>query len=90
MQTAVEIEAQLRAKADKDGEFRSKLLQDPRGAIKDATGLMVPETFNLHVHEESATDFHLVLPPAGGRLSDQELRDASGGDLVNPSGVGLW
>lgn len=79
MQTAVEIEAQIRVRADEDTAFRARLLEDPRGAIQEATGLEVPESFSIQVHEEGATDFHLVLPPAGGRLSDQELRDASGG-----------
>ncbi len=79
MQTAVEIETTLKAKADEDEVFRTQLLEDPRNAIKAVTGLTVPEDFSIHVHEESATDFHLVLPPAGGRLSDQEIREASGG-----------
>ena len=79
MQTSVEIESQIREKVDQDEAFREKLVQDPRSAIKEATGLTVPENFNIHVHEESASDFHLVLPPAAGRLSDQELRQASGG-----------
>ena len=79
MQTAVEIEAQLRAKAEQDQSFRSQLLDDPRAAIKEVTGLEVPQEFAIHVHEESATDFHLVLPPASGRLSDEELSGASGG-----------
>ncbi|MCY3768080.1 MAG: NHLP leader peptide family RiPP precursor [Gammaproteobacteria bacterium] len=79
MQTAAEIETQLRARVDEDEEFRVRLLKDPRGAIKDETGLTVPESFTVHVHEESSTDFHLVLPPAGGSLSDQELRDVAGG-----------
>ena len=79
MQTAVEIEAQLRAKAEQDQAFRSQLIGDPRSAIKAATGLEVPEEFAIHVHEESATEFHLVLPPASGRLSDEELDSAGGG-----------
>ncbi len=79
MQTSSEIEAQLRAKADEDEAFRARLIENPRDAIRDVTGLTVPESFSIHVHEEGATDFHLVLPPAGSRLSDQELRDASGG-----------
>ncbi len=79
MQTATEIEAQIRTRADSDDSFRAKLLQDPRSAIEEVTGMTVPESFHIHVHEESANDFHLVLPPSGGRLSDQELRDASGG-----------
>ena len=85
MQTAVEIEAQLRAKADEDETFRAKLLADPRGAIKDATGLTVPESFSIHVHEESATDLHLVLPAAGGALSDKDMRAVAGGSIAgNP------
>lgn len=79
MQTAAEIEARIRARADEDEAFRARLLEDPRGAIRDVTGFTVPDSFSVHIHEESATDFHLVLPPAGGRLSDEELRDASGG-----------
>lgn len=77
-QTSVEIEALLKAKADEDDTFRAKLLSDPRSAITEATGLDVPSDLAVHVHEESATDFHLVLPPAGGRLSDEEMRMAAG------------
>ncbi len=79
MNTAIEIEAQLKAKADEDAAFRARLLADPRDAIKEATGLTIPETFNVNVHEESATDFHIVLPPAGGQISDEAMRDAAGG-----------
>ncbi len=79
MQTAADIEAKIRDKVDQDESFRERLLQDPRSAIKEVTGLTVPETFNLHVHEETSKDFHLVVPPKGGRLSDEELQQASGG-----------
>ncbi|MCY3879556.1 MAG: NHLP leader peptide family RiPP precursor [Rhodobacteraceae bacterium] len=79
MKTAVEMEDMIRAKADEDEAFRDRLLEDPRQAIHEATGLTVPEGFSISVHEESATDFHLVLPPAGSRLSDAELRSAAGG-----------
>ncbi len=79
MKTVVEIEDMVRAKADEDETFRAKLLEDPRGAIKEATGLTVPEGFSIQVHEETATEFHMVLPPAGSRLSDEELRGAAGG-----------
>ena len=79
MKTASEIQASLIAKADEDETFRTKLLSDPKGAIQDVTGFTVPDSFSVHVHEEGATDFHIVLPPAGSRLSDKDLRDASGG-----------
>ncbi|MDE0359910.1 MAG: NHLP leader peptide family RiPP precursor [Rhodospirillaceae bacterium] len=79
MKTVVEIEDMIRAKADEDEGFRVRLLENPRSAIKEASGLTVPEGFSINVHEESATEFHLVLPPAGSRLSDDELRGAAGG-----------
>ena len=79
MQTVTELEDMIRAKADEDEAFRGRLLEDPRAAVNEATGLNVPEGFTINVHEETATDFHLVLPPAGSRLSDEELRGAAGG-----------
>ncbi len=79
MKTVVEIEDMIRAKANEDEAFRARFLEDPRTAINEATGLTVPEGFSIHVHEESATEFHVVLPPAGSRLSDEELRGAAGG-----------
>lgn len=79
MKTVMEIEDMIRAKADEDEAFRSRLLGNPREAIKEASGLTVPEGFSINVHEESATEFHLVLPPAGSRLSDDEMRGAAGG-----------
>lgn len=79
MQTAVEIEASIQAKADEDPGFRSQLVKDPKSAIRELTGVDIPEQFSIHVHEESATDFHLVLPPVNGRMSDEELGIASGG-----------
>ena len=86
MQTQADVEATLRAKADEDAEFRTKLLEDPRSAITAATGLEVPEDLVVHIHEESPTDFHLVLPPAGGRLSDEEMSMAAAGCCWN----GWW
>ncbi len=79
MQTAIQIEDKVRAKADENDGFRELVLQNPRQAIEEATGLVIPDEFNIHVHEESPTDFHLVLPQKGGRLSDDELRDAAAG-----------
>ncbi len=79
MKTVAEMEDMIRVKADEDEEFRQQLIESPRDAIKEATGMTVPDGFSINVHEESATEFHLVLPPAGSRLSDEELRGAAGG-----------
>ena len=79
MRNATEIEAQIRSRVDEDKEFRARLLEDPRGTINDVTGLTVPEAFTIHIHEESATEFHLVLPQKSVRLSDDEMRGLAGG-----------
>ena len=82
MKTAAELEAHLLEKAGEDEIFRAKLLSDPPGAIKDATGLTVPEGINVNVHESTSTEMHLVLPPTSGEISDAELRDVSGSDMA--------
>ena len=79
MQTSTEIEAQIRAKADEDEDFRGRLIQDPREAIRELTGVQVPDTFEIHIHEETDKDFHMVLPQAGKHLSNEELSGTSGG-----------
>ncbi len=79
MNSPSQIEAQVLARADEDGEFRTRLLSNPKAAIKDATGLSVPDGINIHVLEDKATDYHLVLPPAGRNLSDQEISGVAGG-----------
>lgn len=79
MKRPSEIAAQVLAKADEDENFRTLLMSDPKEAIKDATGLALPEGINIRVVEDSATDFHLVLPPAGRKLSNAEMLGVAGG-----------
>ncbi|MCY3980379.1 MAG: NHLP leader peptide family RiPP precursor [Alphaproteobacteria bacterium] len=81
MNTQSQIQEQILAKADEDEQFRARLLEDPKAAIKDATGLSVPNGINVRVLEDNATDFHLVLPPAGRTLSDQEIGGVAGGGI---------
>ena len=82
------MQERIIAKASEDGEFRARLVEDPKAAIYELTGEPVPPTVTVQVHEESATSFHLVLPP-DGRLSDAEMTNLSAGDpgniTTNPS-----
>ena len=79
MKTSSQIQQQLLAKAEEDAAFRAQLLENPKAAIKDATGLMVPDGINIRVLEDNATDFYLVLPPEGRNLSDGEIGGVVGG-----------
>src|SRR5947209_3030079 len=51
----------LKRSAD-DPAFRHDVLADPKSAIKEAFGVDLPADFTIHIHEETPTDFHVVLP----------------------------
>lgn len=52
---------QVAAQAVDDGEFRQRLLEDPKSVLRDA-GLQVDDQVNLVVHENNPNEVHLVLP----------------------------
>ena len=78
MTTATEIKDRILTKAEEDGEFRSRLIADPKAVISAETGTIIPEGFEVVVHEDSATTAHLVLPTSQA-LTDAELETAAGG-----------
>ena len=78
MTTATELKDQILSKAAEDGEFRARLIADPKAAISAETGTPIPDGFDLVVHEDSATTAHLVLP-SSGELSEAEMKSVAGG-----------
>ena len=84
MTTATELKARILRKAEEDGEFRSRLIADPKAAISAETGTTIPDGFDIVVHEDSATTAHLVLPPSE-ELSEAEMESVTGG-----MGIIVW
>ena len=78
MTTATELKDHLLTKAAEDGDFRARLLADPKAAISAEFGRTIPEGFDVVVHEDGATTAHLVLPPSP-ELTEAELEKAAGG-----------
>ncbi len=78
MTTATELKARILNKAEEDGDFRARLVADPRAAISAETGTTIPDGFDVAVHEDSATTAHLVLPPSP-KLTEAELAVVAGG-----------
>ena len=78
MQSEEQIKAHVAMKATEDDDFRGRLIADPRTAVEEETGLRFPDGYRVHVHEESATDAHLVLPPRP-ELSREQLDRIAGG-----------
>ena len=65
-------------KAEADGDFSASLVADPKAAIAAATGMPIPDGFEIVVYEDGATTAHLVLPPSPA-LTDAELEAVVGG-----------
>ena len=84
MTTATELKARILSKAEEDGDFRARLIADPKAAIASEVGTVVPDGFDVAVHEDSATTAHLVLPPSPA-LTEAELETVTGGHHT-----GLW
>ena len=78
MQSEAEVRAHIAMKAADDDDFRARLVAEPRATLEAETGLRFPDDYQLHVHEESATDAHLVLPPKP-ELSREQLDRIAGG-----------
>ena len=78
MKTHAEMREALVGKAAADDSFRAKLVEDPKAAIKEALNLDVPDSVTVHVHAESASAAHLVLPPSPG-LTEAELETVTAG-----------
>ena len=78
MKAATELRARILSRADEDGDFRARLVADPKAAVAAEIGMTIPEGFDVVVHEDSATTAHLVLPPSP-ELTEAELAMAAGG-----------
>ena len=77
MTTATELKTQILSKAAEDNEFRAFLIADPKAAIASEVGAVIPDGFDVVVHEDGATTAHLVLPPSA-QLSEAELEAVAG------------
>lgn len=85
MTTATEMKDRILNRAAQDRDFRARLMADPKAAISAEIGTNIPEGFDVAVHEDSATTFHLVLPPSP-ELTEAELQVVAGGLSV----IGNW
>lgn len=67
------------ARAWRDPAFKAKLLADPKAVLKEA-GVTFAADVTVRVVEDTATHFHLVLPPKpSGALSEEALDHVAAG-----------
>ncbi len=82
MTTAPELKARILGKAEEDGEFRARLIADPKAAISSEIGAALPDGFDVAVHEDSATTAH----PGVAALAEAQ-RGRIGTDQWRSNGV---
>ena len=68
----------LVSRADEDGDFRERLLRNPRETIEREFGVTLAEDHEIHVHEGTYSATHVVLPPRS-KLSETEREAARTG-----------
>ena len=78
MKKLVDSAELLVSKAGEDGDFRERLLANPKETIEQEFGVILAEDHEIHVHEETYNATHLVLPPPG-KLSEEERQAAKTG-----------
>lgn len=81
------IENQIYTKAMKDENFRASIKSDPKTVLENEFGVKLPDEINIHVVENSATDFYLAIPGASEQdeLSEDELSTVAGGGWFRPN-----
>jgi Nitrile hydratase, alpha chain len=84
--TRRELEAQIVARAWSDEAFRERLQADPRAAVAEVTGVVVPESIEIEVLEETPQKGYLVIPLNRVVIAEDQLDALSGG--VVACGVG--
>jgi len=69
------FEADLVERALKDDCFRKALISDPKAALEKEWGVHLPEGLNVHVHQESRTDLHVVLPSVANAADELQFNE---------------
>jgi hypothetical protein len=93
MKQRKQFEQQIIGKAMKDPDFRKKLVEDPKTAFEEETGMMIPEGITVNVMEEEPGTVYLVLPfvyreSTEGELTVKDLEMVSGGNKWTFEGCG--
>ncbi len=68
----------IASRAAEDSDFRARLLTNPKETIAREFGVTLDEDHEIHVHQETHSTTHLVIPP-GSKFSEAERKEAKAG-----------
>ncbi|RRJ64215.1 NHLP leader peptide family natural product precursor [Paenibacillus oralis] len=74
MTTGALLQSQVIEKAWQDPSFKAKLLADPKSAIQEALGVILPDHIKIKTVEESSDEFYMVLPPNPANVVKGEIK----------------
>ncbi len=88
LESRLNIESALIAKAWEDEEFKQELLSNPKAAISKVLQTDIFGDTEVRVLEETPNTLYLTIPMkpsvgAEGELSDQELEAVAGGGITS-------
>ncbi|WP_422660081.1 NHLP leader peptide family RiPP precursor [Paenibacillus sp. EC2-1] len=75
MTTEAIFQTQLIQKAWEDPSFKAKLLSDPKSAIKEVLGVMIPDHIQVRTVEENSNELYLVIPPNPAGVIKSEAKE---------------
>ncbi|WP_114496820.1 NHLP leader peptide family RiPP precursor [Fontibacillus phaseoli] len=68
------LQTRVIEKAWQDPSFKAKLLADPKAAIQEALGVILPDHIKVKTVEENSDEFYLVLPPSPANVIKSEVK----------------
>ncbi len=68
----------IASRAAEDSDFRARLVKNPKETIAREFGVSLAEDHEIHVHEETYSATHLVIPPRS-KFSETERKEAKAG-----------
>lgn len=74
MTTQALLQTQIINKAWEDPSFKARLLTDPKTAIKEVLGVIIPEHIKLRAVEESSDEIYLVIPSSPSEMSYSNIQ----------------
>lgn len=68
------LQSKVVEKAWQDPSFKAKLLADPKAAIQEALGVILPDHIKIKTVEESSDEFYVVLPPNPANVVKSKIK----------------
>ena len=78
MKKPLDVQDYLAARAGEDADFRERLVARPKETLERALDVKLAEGHEIHVHPETDTATHIVLPPPS-KYSEAERKEAMTG-----------